>query len=123
MIKLGDIRAVVVFSDRPRTLADWYKGVFDLEEIFTLDHFIGLFAGSVSLFVQQTSEGHQPGMGGARFHFTVDDCEAALGELMAAGAAEVLGVTDTGGEYVAAAADPEGNPIGLLQPKRCGTID
>ena len=117
MIKLGSVRAVVVFSDRPRALADWYKGVFALEEIVTLDHFIGLYTGSVTLFVQQTSEGHQPGMGGVRPHFTVDDCQAALDELLAAGATTVLGVTDTGGEYVAAAADPEGNPLGLLQPK------
>ena len=117
MIKLGKIRAVVVFSDRPRELADWYKGVFALQEIVTLDHFIGLFAGAVTLFVQQTSEGHLPGIGGIRPHFTVDSCQDALAELLAAGASKVLGVTDTGGELVAAVSDPEGNPIGLLQPK------
>ena len=117
MIKLGNVRAVVLFSDRPRELADWYKKVFALQEIVTLDHFIGLFAGSVTLFVQQTSEGHLPGMGGVRPHFTVEHCQAALDELLAAGATQVLGLSDTGGEFVAAVADPEGNPFGLLQPK------
>ncbi len=117
MIKLGNVCAVVVFSDEPRALADWYKRVFVLQEIVTLDHFIGLFAGAVTVFVQQTSEGHQPGIGGVRPHFTVTECRAAFDELLAAGAKKVLGVTDTGGEYVAAVADPEGNPIGLLQPK------
>ncbi len=117
MIKLGDVRAVVVFADRPRRLADWYRQVFSLQEIVTYDHFIGLHAGSLTLFVQQTSEGHQPGMGGVRPHFTVADCRAAFDAAIAAGAVEVLQVTDTGGEWVAAIADPEGNPLGLLQQK------
>ena len=117
MIKLNAIRAVVFFADQPRQLADWYRQVFSLQEIVTLDHFIGLFTGELTLFIQQTSEGHQPGIGGVRPHFTVDSCEAALAQLMEAGARQILGVTDTGGEFVAAVADPEGNPIGLLQPK------
>lgn len=117
MIKLGSVNAVVVFADQPRQLADWYKRVFALQEIVTHDHFIGLHAGSLTLFVQQTSEGHKPGMGGIRPHFTVADCRAAFDAAVAAGAGEVLGITDTGGEWVAAISDPEGNPLGLLQPK------
>jgi len=115
---LGDVRAVVLFSDEPRQLADWYKKVFALREVVSQPHFIGLRAGGCTLFVQRTSEGHRPGVGGIRPHFTVGDCRAVHGAILAAGGRSLLDVTDTGGEWVAAAQDPHGNPVGLLQPKR-----
>jgi predicted enzyme related to lactoylglutathione lyase len=118
MVTLKQIHAVVVFSDSPRTLADWYKRAFDVREVVTSDDFIGLHAGSVTLFVQRTSEGHRPGIGGIRPHFTVEDCDRAFRHLLEVGAQEVLTVTDSGDEWVAAVQDPEGNPIGLLSFKR-----
>lgn len=117
MIQLGQVQAVVFFSDAPRQLAAWYQGVFELREVYSSDDFIGLSAGSVSLFIQRSSEGHRPGMGGVRPHFTVSSCSQALERLREAGAGQVLGLTDTGGELVAAVTDPEGNPLGLLQHK------
>jgi len=115
MIKLEQVQAVVIFSDDPRRLADWYAGVFELKEVYTSESFIGLAAGRVNLFIQRTSEGHRPGIGGIRPHFSVADCREAFGQLVAAGANQLLGVTNTGGELVAAVQDPEGNPFGLLQ--------
>lgn len=115
MIKLDEVCAVVIFSDEPRRLAAWYAGVFDLKEIVTTDGFIGLFAGRVTLFIQRTSEGHRPGIGGIRPHFVVGDCKEAAAELLAAGAGQLLPVTNTGDELVAAVSDPDGNPLGLLQ--------
>lgn len=115
-IAVGDVRAVVIFADRPRELADWYRSVFALSEFATSEGFIGLATGAgLAIFIQRTSEGHTPGVGGIRPHFTVPDCAAALRALREAGAGEVLlPVTDTGDEHVAAVKDPEGNPIGLL---------
>jgi predicted enzyme related to lactoylglutathione lyase len=118
MVTLKEILSVVVFSDSPRTLADWYKRAFAVREVVTSDNFIGLHAGSVTLFIQRTSEGHQPGIGGIRPHFTVDDCDRAYRQLLEVGAREVLKVTDTGDEWVAAVQDPEGNPIGLLSKRQ-----
>jgi len=108
---------VVLFSDAPRELADWYGSVFTLREVVSTPHFIGLRADGVTLFIQQTSEGHRPGMGGVRPHFAVADCAAAFKELVAAGARTILPVTDTGDEQIAAVQDPHGNPIGLLGPR------
>jgi predicted enzyme related to lactoylglutathione lyase len=115
MIKLEQVQAVVIFSDEPRALADWYAGVFEVREVYSSTGFIGLAAGRVNLFIQRTSEGHRPGIGGIRPHFTVADCRESFQQLVAAGASQILGVTNTGGELVAAVRDPEGNPIGLLQ--------
>ena len=118
MVQLEQVSAVVVFSDRPRVLADWYKRVLSVRELWTSEAFIGLSAGAVTLFVQKTSEGHRPGRGGIRPHFRVEDCRAAHDELVAAGATTILAVSDVGAELVAAVADPEDNPLGLIQPKR-----
>ncbi|MBI5544388.1 MAG: hypothetical protein HY901_10890, partial [Deltaproteobacteria bacterium] len=40
--RLGEILAVVVFSDRPRRLADWDLGAFEAREIVSGDGVIGL---------------------------------------------------------------------------------
>jgi len=121
-IEVRDVRAVVIFANRPRELADWYKRVFALTEFVGTESFIGLATGAgLSIFIQHTSEGHTPGVGGIRPHFTVPDCDAALRALREAGAGKVLlPVTDTGDEHVAAVQDPEGNPIGLLAFKARG---
>ena len=114
MIHLQDVRAVVIFSDDPPVLAAWYRRVFALREIANSPDFIGLAAESVALFIQRTSEGHRPGVGGIRPHFTVEDCRGAYRELLDAGGRTLLPPTDIDGETVAAVQDPEGNPIGLL---------
>jgi predicted enzyme related to lactoylglutathione lyase len=116
MIQLGSVPAIVIFSADPSQLAAWYRGLFALEVLVEQEGFIGLRAGGVTLFVQKSSEGHRPGIGGVRPHFLVADCRGAHQALCQAGAREILPVVDTGGELVAAVQDPEGNPIGLLQP-------
>ncbi len=118
MPTLFDVSAVVIFADDPRRLATWYKDTFALTEVFSSESFIGLRGERVTLFIQRTSEGHRPGMGGVRPHFTVEDCRAAHEELLDAGAREILAVTDVGQELVSAIQDPEDNPLGLLQIKR-----
>lgn len=116
-IELGAVRAVVVFSDAPEQLASWYAEVFTLREVFRTTGFIGLAAGAVTIFVQKTGEGMKPGVGGIRPHFTVGDCRGAYLALLEAGARSLLPVSDAGGEWVAAVQDPDGNALGLLQPK------
>jgi hypothetical protein len=117
MIQLNEVCAVVIFSNAPPRLAAWYKKVFAHEEIVDTPDFIGLHAGAVSLFIQKTSEGHAPGIGGIRPHFAVEDCGEAFRMLIKAGAGELVPVTDNGDEYIAAVQDPEGNPIGLISFK------
>jgi len=107
----------VVFSDDPPALAAWYRRVFELQLVVDQSNFIGLRADQVMLFIQRTSEGHRPGVGGIRPHFVVQDCRQSFADLLDAGARQLLGVSDAGGEWVAAVQDPEGNPLGLIQPK------
>lgn len=117
-VAVGGVHAVVVFSDAPRALADWYARAFEAREVVSTPDFIGLHLGEVTLFVQRTSEGHASGMGGVRPHFAVTDCGKAFAALVAAGARRVLEPVDAGEEVVAAVTDPDGNPFGLLQLKR-----
>lgn len=117
-VTLGEVRAVVVFADEPRALADWYLRAVDAKEVFSSPGFIGLSLGRATLFVQKTGEGHRPGMGGVRPHFTVPDCAEAFERLVTAGATPILHPADAGEELVAAVQDPAGNPLGLLAFKR-----
>jgi predicted enzyme related to lactoylglutathione lyase len=114
VIQIRDVRAVVIFSDEPARLAAWYRKVFALRELVSSPDFIGLAGEGVSLFIQRTSEGHKPGVGGIRPHFTVASCRTAYQQLCEAGARTLLPPTSTGDELVAAVQDPDGNPIGLL---------
>lgn len=113
-LEVGPIRAVVVFSESPRSLAQWYRRCFACSVINESDGFVGLNLGGFALFLQRSAEGHSPGVGGIRPHLTVSDCQAAFAQLKAAGARAVLPPTKLGRETVAAVLDPEGNPLGLL---------
>jgi predicted enzyme related to lactoylglutathione lyase len=60
--------------------------------------------------------GHAQGMTGPVPYWHVDDIEATLATLLAAGATVVRPVSDVGGgRRIATLADVDGNPIGLLQ--------
>ena len=61
--------------------------------------------------------GHRKGMTGPIGYWHVDDIEASLAALLAAGAEAQQAVTDVGGgKLIAAVKDADGNVIGLLQP-------
>lgn len=116
-VSLGPVVAVVIFSDNPAQLATWYESVLTVKVVVRQPNFIGMQSGNTMLFIQQTSEGHAPGIGGIRPHFLVQNCHTAYQQLIEAGAAEILKVMDLGTEFVAAVKDPDGNPLGLLQMK------
>ncbi|PSL00577.1 putative enzyme related to lactoylglutathione lyase [Murinocardiopsis flavida] len=62
--------------------------------------------------------GHAKGMAGPVCYVHVDDIEGRLGTLLAAGAAEVQAIEDVGGgKLTATVRDPDGNVIGLVQPR------
>jgi predicted enzyme related to lactoylglutathione lyase len=60
--------------------------------------------------------GHEEGMNGPVGYWHVDDIEASLAALVAAGAEAAQAVTKVGpGRRIATVTDPDGNVIGLLQ--------
>jgi predicted enzyme related to lactoylglutathione lyase len=62
--------------------------------------------------------GHGKGMSGPVGYWHVDDIDASLDGLLAAGAETQQPVTDVGGgKLIAAVKDADGNIIGLLQPE------
>ena len=61
--------------------------------------------------------GHAKGMNGPVGYWNVDDIDATLQALIAAGASPHQVVTDVGGgKLIATVSDPDGNTIGLMQP-------
>lgn len=60
--------------------------------------------------------GHSKGMTGPVAYWSVDDIEASVARLLAAGAQEVQAVSDVGGgRRIASVQDASGNVIGLVQ--------
>jgi predicted enzyme related to lactoylglutathione lyase len=60
--------------------------------------------------------GHAKGMTGPVAYWHVEDIKAAVGELIAAGAEEVQGVSDVGGGRLIASVRTGDTVIGVLQP-------
>jgi predicted enzyme related to lactoylglutathione lyase len=61
--------------------------------------------------------GHQQGLTGPISYWNVQDIEATVKGLLAAGAQQQQPVTDVGaGKLIATMTDPDGNVIGLMQP-------
>ncbi len=60
--------------------------------------------------------GHSQGMTGAAAYWHVEDIQASLNQLLAAGATEFKAVRDVGGgKLVATLKDADGNLVGLVQ--------
>lgn len=53
---------------------------------------------------------------GHSFYLLVDDLDATITQALAAGGARYMDPTEADGYHFAMIRDPEGNPIGLIQP-------
>ena len=117
--ELGGVAAVVIFSEAPEALANWYERAWGLRRFSSREDFIGLGGAgqNTSLFVQKSAEGHAPGQGGVRPHFRVQDIHRLMARLVEAGAEELWPLRETDDAWIAAIKDPEGNALGLLQHK------
>jgi len=60
--------------------------------------------------------GHGKGMTGPVGYWHVEDINASVARLVAAGATEQEPVKDVGGRLIASVTDADGNAIGLIQP-------
>lgn len=95
---------------------DWYAATFAISPDFDEPFYVGFNVAGFELGLMP-SEGRsvEPGPGGTLTYWGVDDVEAAVTHVVAAGATLVREAQDVGGGIVVGlVADPWGNLVGLI---------
>ena len=91
-----------------------YAALLGVDPYADEPYYVGFRVGEVELGLDPN--GHGKGMTGPVGYWHVDDIEATLASLLAAGAEAQQPVADVGGgRRIATVQDPDGNVIGLLQ--------
>ena len=94
-----------------------YRTLLGTEPVMDEPYYVGFEAGGVHVGLDPN--GHSKGMAAPVGYCDVEDIEAALHALTAAGASPRQDVTDVGGgTLVATVTDPDGNVLGLRQLAR-----
>lgn len=93
---------------------DWYSAVLGHGPYFDEPFYVGFDAGGYELGLQPL-EGRPPSNAGSVAYWAVEDVDAALARLLAAGASLLAAAEDVGGGIrVASVTDPFGNALGLI---------
>ncbi len=91
-----------------------YNQLLGVEPLMDEPYYVGYRVAGQDIGLDPT--GHQKGMTGPLAYWHVDNIEATLQALLAAGAEAQQPISDVGGgKLIASVKDPDGNPIGLLQ--------
>jgi len=124
---LRGMATVSLYADDVAAARDWYAKLFGLEAYFQMptreapayvEFRIGDDADEFGIVDRRYAPPQmQPGPGGAILHWSVDDIEATLATLLAAGANEYDPVTKRGdtGFVTASVVDPFGNVLGIME--------
>lgn len=110
------LSSVIIYSTDMSALADFYRNALELGEPATrLDNHIGFWLGDNYLGFEPV-EALNANPGGPTVWFGVDDAEAAVARLVAAGARpEMAPARQDWGDIHASVRDPDGNLVGLIQ--------
>lgn len=91
----------------------WYEQVLECKPYFDEPFYVGFAVGGFELGLIPDAE---PGLGGGRALWGVDNADAELARLLKLGAAVLEPVTDVGGGIrVASVGDPFGNRFGIIE--------
>ena len=108
---MPSIRHVAIKCENPAVLADFYKDVFELREVWRHNDNVYMSDGEFSLVLLKTREGEKPGIN--HFGFKVEDMEEMQRRLALAEVAPAT-TKPTDGRYAELGAiDPEGNRVDL----------
>ncbi|MHA6629274.1 VOC family protein [Pseudonocardia sichuanensis] len=112
----GRVQAVVLDSERPAGLAEFYRSVLGGEITESGDDYAALAADGVALAFQRVADGSSPAWphGGRRLHLdvAVPDLDAARARLVELGA-RVPQFQPGGGDWIVLL-DPEGHPFCIM---------
>ena len=120
---LNQVSAVLLVSNDPARLADFYGRAFGLkfarEEHDDMDVHYGAFLGSVHLGIHPPTnfpEGPETGKGGLKFAFDTLDFDSLIEHLKAEGISLLYEPVENTWSKMTAIRDPDGNFVELLQP-------
>jgi len=98
--------------DRAKAL---YGSLLGVPPVMDEPYYVGYRVGDQDIGLDPN--GHSQGMTGPLAYWHVADIASTLEALLAAGAQPMQAVRDVGGgKLIASVTDPDGNPIGLIQP-------
>jgi catechol 2,3-dioxygenase-like lactoylglutathione lyase family enzyme len=108
---MPSIRHVAIKCENPAVVADFYRDVFELKEVWRHNSNVYMSDGVFSLVLLKTREGEKPGIN--HFGFQVDDMEEMQRRLALAEVGPATTKPADGRYAEFGAADPEGNRVDL----------
>jgi predicted enzyme related to lactoylglutathione lyase len=111
---MNEVGLIIYPATDVATSKDFYAKLLGCEPYADTPYYTGFKSGDVEIGLVPAAM--QPNVSGALAYVTVDDINAALATLTAAGAEKVQDVTDVAqGLLVASVKDPHGTVVGLRQ--------
>ncbi len=105
--------AIYAVDDLPRA-KEWYSKAFGVQPYFDEPFYVGFNIGGFELGLDPNAKNR--GAGGSVAFWGVDNADAAVAQIVAAGATVASPVTEVGeGIKVATVLDPFGNQIGIIE--------
>ena len=115
-----DLNSILVFSEDPKKLADFYKKVLQKEPDFEDEGYYGFSAGKTFLMFgpHDKVKGKNPNPERLMFNFETDDVKGEFARISGLGAEAVAEPYQMGDDpgWIATFADPDGNYFQLMTP-------
>ena len=115
-----DLNSILVFSEDPKKLADFYKKVLQKEPDFEDEGYYGFTAGKTFLMFgpHEKVKGKNPNPERLMFNFATDDVKGEFARISGLGAQTVAEPYQMGDDpgWIATFADPDGNYFQLMTP-------
>lgn len=119
-----NFNSVMLFSENPKALSDFYKNVFDKEPDWDMEGYVGFKIGDCAITVGPHDEvkGKNDHPQRMMFNFETDDVKGEFARIKETGAEVIKEPYNPGGdegEYlIATFADPDGNYFQLVSPMK-----
>jgi lactoylglutathione lyase len=110
------LRTAIYFVPDLERAKRWYASVLEIEPYYDSPYYVGFNVGGFELGLHPANDRKQSGTGGVETYWGVERMSEAWPRLLALGAKAMDEPNDVGeGILVAAAEDPFGNVIGLIE--------
>ncbi len=121
MIKMLELNSILVFSENPKALSDFYKKVFQKEPDWKENEYTGFAAGKgfITIGPHEKVHGKNPNPERFMFNLETEDVKGEFERIKGLGAS-VIAKPYKPGEvedmWIATFADPDGNYFQLMTP-------
>jgi predicted enzyme related to lactoylglutathione lyase len=115
-----DLSSILIFSEDPKSLAEFYKKVLDKEPVFEEEGYYGFAAGKTFLMIgpHDKVRGKSPNPERLMFNFETSDVKGEFARVGGLGAETIAEPYQMEGDpgWIATFADPDGNYFQLMTP-------